>query len=97
MKLPAYTLRRKGGDRMYIYYLAAPLLGFSYNGSTTLQLPEKLQAPAILDLATGKLYEIPADHILHRDGKQYLLRVVLRDYPMAVIDLSSSTLPLTNA
>ena len=95
-RLTAYTLRRQGGDRMYIYYLAAPLLGFTYDGSTSLMLPQPMKKPAILDMATGRFFRIPEEHIRTFDGKQTLLRVVLRDYPLAVIDLEDTTLPIAD-
>ncbi len=94
-RLTAYTLRRKDGDKMHIYYLASPLLGFTYDGSTSLMLPQPMKKPAVLDLATGRFFRIPEAHIRSLDGKQVLLRVVLRDYPLAVIDLADTTLPLS--
>ena len=81
---------------MYIYYLAAPLLGFTYDGSTSLMLPRPIKKPAILDMATGRFFRIPEEHIRTFDGKQTLLRVVLRDYPLAVIDLEDTTLPIAD-
>ena len=77
---------------MYIYYLASPLIGFTYDGSTSLMLPEPMEHPAVLDLANGTIYAIDNDHITMHDGKQVLLRVMLRDYPLAIIDLDNTSL-----
>lgn len=93
-RLTAYTFRRQGGDPIHLYYLASPILGFTYDGSTTLMLPEPMKRPAVLDMATGMVYEIDSDHITTYNGKQVLLRVLLRDYPMAIIDLDNTTLTI---
>ena len=47
-------------------------------------------------MATGRFFRIPEEHIRTFDGKQTLLRVTLRDYPLAVIDLEDTTLPIAD-
>lgn len=93
-KLTTYTFEKKGGDVFYVYYLAAPILGFDYDGSTSLRLPKPMSRPAVLDMATGDICEIDSEHITEYEGDQVLLRVRMRDYPMAIIDLDDTTLPI---
>ena len=55
-------------------------------------LSKPMKRPAVLDMATGYVYEVDDNHIEFYEDKQVLLRVLLKDYPMAIVDLEDTSL-----
>ena len=89
----ACNLFSRLGQRWRFYWFCGerPSSDLSFT-PVDLDIPEKLECPVWIDMITGRVFEIPAEKVTHRNGKTALTDIPIWDSPVAITE--RKTVPL---
>ena len=81
----ASGFKNPNGSFAYAYWNSTPLMSTSFEGTISFQISAIKGEPRIVDLLSGKIYEIPAN-MIEEKGTGYLIKnVPVTDYPLLLM------------